>query len=220
MSQSIYLLGLTSKAGHEIKKSFSTEAEALAFKARVDAHEATYPAYVGRKGSEEQQEEHDRQLTAWREGHPIPGAWYPTGPEDWEVLALPIEGVAAVSPGEAKEPSNREKIEAAGLESCLVSAPLYALQHGFIASYQETLELMVLSLVKHNGELMRKLVSAELARPHAVYGTNSGHGHVWARPDGVKVDCGGPKSCGACASEVFIAERVAPGTFQPGQTDA
>ena len=28
--------------------------------------------------------------------------------------------------------------------------------------------------------------------------TNSGHGHVWARPDGLKARCGGPALCDAC----------------------
>lgn len=31
------------------------------------------------------------------------------------------------------------------------------------------------------------------------YGTNTGHGHVWPRPDGVKARCGGPALCKQCA---------------------
>jgi hypothetical protein len=34
-----------------------------------------------------------------------------------------------------------------------------------------------------------------------VYGTNVGHGHVWERPDGVKMRCGGPGMCGVCAKD-------------------
>lgn len=71
--------------------------------------------------------------------------------------------------------SHRAEVEAAAMSCVLVHAPLHALQHGIIASYEETLELMVLSLVKHNGELMRKLVSAELARrPETIKPGNAG----------------------------------------------
>jgi DNA polymerase III epsilon subunit-like protein len=35
-------------------------------------------------------------------------------------------------------------------------------------------------------------------------GTNTGHGHVWERPDGAKARCGGPAICRQCA-----ADRVA-----------
>lgn len=38
-------------------------------------------------------------------------------------------------------------------------------------------------------------------------GTNTGHGHVWERPDGLKARCGGP---GACAECVADAARWAP----------
>ena len=31
--------------------------------------------------------------------------------------------------------------------------------------------------------------------------TNSGHGHVWARPDGMKARCGGPGMCSDCKAE-------------------
>ena len=31
------------------------------------------------------------------------------------------------------------------------------------------------------------------------YGTNSGHGHVWPRPDGSRARCGGPRMCRVCA---------------------
>ena len=32
-------------------------------------------------------------------------------------------------------------------------------------------------------------------------GTNSGHGHIYARPDGIKVRCGGPGICPECAHD-------------------
>jgi hypothetical protein len=28
---------------------------------------------------------------------------------------------------------------------------------------------------------------------------NTGHGHVWPRPDGMRVRCGGPTACSKCA---------------------
>lgn len=52
------------------------------------------------------------------------------------------------------------------------------------------------------------------------YGTNSGHGHVWARPDGLKAKCGGPGLCGACASDIHVAERAAPGSIRDGSEPA
>lgn len=33
-------------------------------------------------------------------------------------------------------------------------------------------------------------------------GTNTGHGHVWERPDGAKARCGGPKMCRRCAQDL------------------
>lgn len=33
-------------------------------------------------------------------------------------------------------------------------------------------------------------------------GTNTGHGHVWERPDGIKARCGGPGICPECSSDV------------------
>lgn len=32
-------------------------------------------------------------------------------------------------------------------------------------------------------------------------GTNTGHGHVWVRPDGMKARCGGPAMCSECAAD-------------------
>lgn len=38
-------------------------------------------------------------------------------------------------------------------------------------------------------------------------GTNSGHGHVWRRPDGVKSRCGGPGLCRDCAADYGLLNR-------------
>lgn len=40
------------------------------------------------------------------------------------------------------------------------------------------------------------------------YGTNSGHGHVWERPDGMKARCGGPMMCAECAKDYAEFERL------------
>ncbi|NKJ21967.1 hypothetical protein [Dyella sp. SG609] len=42
-------------------------------------------------------------------------------------------------------------------------------------------------------------------------GTNSGHGHAWARPDGVKARCGGPALCSQCARDQAIAAKRGDG---------
>ena len=40
-------------------------------------------------------------------------------------------------------------------------------------------------------------------------GTNSGHGHVWKRPDGMKARCGGPDMCRSCmADAAALAGRI------------
>lgn len=38
--------------------------------------------------------------------------------------------------------------------------------------------------------------------------TNSGHGHVWERPDGVKARCGGPKLCKECQTDKGFVETL------------
>ena len=45
----------------------------------------------------------------------------------------------------------------------------------------------------------------ELVVPH----TNSGHGHAWARPDGVKARCGGPAACSECRDEQRLMRETA-----------
>lgn len=82
-------------------------------------------------------------------------------------LALQSEAEEAGATGQdkPKEPTNREKIEAIAHESVLVHTPLYALRNGMISSYQEALEHMVLSMAKHNKNLLRDLVTAHLNSP-------------------------------------------------------
>lgn len=41
-------------------------------------------------------------------------------------------------------------------------------------------------------------------------GTNTGHGHVWARPDGVKARCGGPGLCKECSREQVAWNNCLP----------
>jgi hypothetical protein len=36
-------------------------------------------------------------------------------------------------------------------------------------------------------------------------GRNSGHGHVWPRPDGMKARCGGPGLCAECSHDHSLA---------------
>jgi hypothetical protein len=38
---------------------------------------------------------------------------------------------------------------------------------------------------------------------------NTGHGHVWARPDGMKVRCGGPPLCSECSADLARYRQVA-----------
>jgi hypothetical protein len=38
-------------------------------------------------------------------------------------------------------------------------------------------------------------------------GTNTGHGHVWERPDGRKARCGGPGLCSQCSTDAARAQR-------------
>ena len=39
-------------------------------------------------------------------------------------------------------------------------------------------------------------------------GTNTGHGHVWKRPDGVRARCGGPGMCRSCAGDKADMEKA------------
>ena len=41
-------------------------------------------------------------------------------------------------------------------------------------------------------------------------GTNSGHGHVFLRPDGVVARCGGPALCPECAKDYVHFHSIAP----------
>jgi hypothetical protein len=41
--------------------------------------------------------------------------------------------------------------------------------------------------------------------------TNTGHGHVWKRPDGVRMRCGGPGMCSACSKD--LADKITQEVF-------
>lgn len=119
------------------------------------------------------------------------------------------------------EPTNRDRIEAIGRTHVIIHQCLTALRQGAVPGYQEALELMVLALAQQNHSInvqLSKLLSTATMPmltappPSSRYGTNSGHGHVWRRPDGEKAQCGGLRSCSVCASEIFEAERAVPGS--------
>lgn len=40
------------------------------------------------------------------------------------------------------------------------------------------------------------------------FGTNSGHGHVWERPDGLKMRCGGPGMCEVCSADFARLNQI------------
>lgn len=44
---------------------------------------------------------------------------------------------------------------------------------------------------------------------------NTGHGHVFKRPDGVKARCGGPGVCAECSTDLARAEAAAQREQQP-----
>lgn len=49
-----------------------------------------------------------------------------------------------------------------------------------------------------------------MPRTPGEWGTNSGHGHVWKRPDGSRARCGGPSICSQCALDAkkYPAHRL------------
>lgn len=50
-------------------------------------------------------------------------------------------------------------------------------------------------------ELVAAMVECSGLETALEYGTNTGHGHVWPRPDGVKARCGGPGLCAQCSRD-------------------
>lgn len=48
-------------------------------------------------------------------------------------------------------------------------------------------------------------------------GTNTGHGHVWARPDGVRARCGGPALCSECARDAAHLRTADGAPWSPGE---
>lgn len=49
-------------------------------------------------------------------------------------------------------------------------------------------------------------------------GTNTGHGHVWPRPDGMVARCGGPAMCQRCAIDAARTKQVKEPDMQTNQT--
>jgi hypothetical protein len=48
-----------------------------------------------------------------------------------------------------------------------------------------------------------------IARDNPPKGSNTGHGHVFPRPDGVKARCGGPGLCSVCGAD--LARKIREG---------
>lgn len=48
-----------------------------------------------------------------------------------------------------------------------------------------------------------------------VPGTNTGHGHVWARPDGVKARCSGTLGCPECKADAKMYGKPAVQAEEP-----
>ena len=48
----------------------------------------------------------------------------------------------------------------------------------------------------------------EIPAQEGIGGTNTGHGHVWPRPDGTVARCGGPGMCEACSRDKARADAA------------
>lgn len=46
--------------------------------------------------------------------------------------------------------------------------------------------------------------------PALAIGTNTGHGHVWPRPDGMRARCGGPGMCKECSQDQARLQAAIP----------
>lgn len=44
--------------------------------------------------------------------------------------------------------------------------------------------------------------------PRSPVGTNTGHGHAWERPDGMRARCGGPGMCPVCSRDKALLEQL------------
>lgn len=51
-------------------------------------------------------------------------------------------------------------------------------------------------------------------------GTNTGHGHVWERPDGMRVRCGGPRMCKECGADLAGMWRAPDGPRDDAEYEA
>ncbi len=57
-------------------------------------------------------------------------------------------------------------------------------------------------------ETLAELDAIALAAVARLPATDSGHGQVWKRPDGVTADCGGPKKCDDCSSDALMVAAM------------
>jgi len=51
-------------------------------------------------------------------------------------------------------------------------------------------------------------------------GQNTGHGHVWGRPDGVKARCSGPGLCAECSRDAAFAAQLESSADPEGEIAA
>ena len=69
------------------------------------------------------------------------------------------------------------------------------------------LVLQAMSAAAAIRELEAKL-DAEREKAPSFIGGNTGHGHVWERPDGIKARCGGPGICAECSKDQAAVMRA------------
>jgi hypothetical protein len=75
---------------------------------------------------------------------------------------------------------------------------------------QETMDAYLARYLTHCLIAWRKSTVGVDTSPGKTYtlaptpGTNTGHGHVWARPDGMVARCGGPAICQECRSHATL----------------
>jgi len=72
-------------------------------------------------------------------------------------------------------------------------------------------------IVRRNSKAFEEIRRTSLAGGDADdratdWGTNTGHGHVWKRPDGLMVRCGGPSICTICARDEKQPKPPIPAT--------
>lgn len=101
----------------------------------------------------------------------------------------------------------QERIQTPGLtdvQKALVCGMMNALVWVADCPNADTMERMLsdepLAAGKDPSLALDRLKAME-AKPANAPGTNTGHGHVWERPDGAKARCGGPAMCTECRDD-------------------